>query len=520
VIRTLAWKEYREQRTVWAALAALTAVLVGGGALFVFPSDDVPTNWDNQPLMLGLACVMAWAYGMVCGSMLLAGEREARTQSFLEALTGRRAEVWKTKVAVGAGLVVLQALLGAILLTAVSPRTGPAWFPPGWWVFLWLAGLALVGLLSFAWSVLFSALCRTVLAAVGWSALVFNLVGILSMVIVALLQEATGIKLFWVFFLFQPAAALAALWASRAIFCRDDQLRQADRHPGEQTGTRPVRVSAVRGVKSLLWLAWRQGQALILVLLIGPSLVGLVLVFTEYPVWPFVALLIGLGSGVGVFAGEQSDGAQRFLGNQRLSLGGFWAVKTAFWLAVAAGLAALALGEGLVLAEWLKELRGQADMRGTAVPHPLEHDRLWMSSVGTGRYLLVWLVYGFSISQFFILVVRKAPVALVLSSVVSGVLLLLWVPSLIVGGVSAWQLWAVPVLLLAAGRLAMWPWAPGGWRVGSRLCCCGAADCWRSRGWRGRCGTGYCKSRTPASRSMSGLTKRPSRRRNRTRPAV
>jgi hypothetical protein len=47
---------------------------------------------------------------------------------------------------------------------------------------------------------------------------------------------------------------------------------------------------------------------------------------------------------------------------------------------------------------------------------------------------------------------------------------------LIVGGVSAWQLWAVPVLLLATGRLAMWPWAAGRLESGKPallLWCCG-----------------------------------------------
>ena len=42
--------------------------------------------------MVVLAVVLvAWAYGLICGAMLLAGEREMGTLPFLDALPGLRA---------------------------------------------------------------------------------------------------------------------------------------------------------------------------------------------------------------------------------------------------------------------------------------------------------------------------------------------------------------------------------------------------------------------------------------------
>jgi hypothetical protein len=89
-------------------------------------------------------------------------------------------------------------------------------------------------------------------------------------------------------------------------------------------------------------------------------------------------------------------------------------------------------------------------------PELFEHIGIW-------TFLTLWLAYGFAFGQFFTLMVRKNAVAIVLAVLVSAVVVALWVPSLVSGGVRLWHVLIVPVLLLAGVRAVLWSWA------GSRL---------------------------------------------------
>src|SRR5205814_1066134 len=80
---------------------------------------------------------------------------------------------------------------------------------------------------------------------------------------------------------------------------------------------------------------------------------------------------------------------------------------------------------------------------------------------GVGTYLTLWLLYGFSISQIMTLLMRHGVVTLVLSVVLSSIAAFLWLPSLVTGGLAAWQVFVVPVVVLLTSRLVMWPWVSG-----------------------------------------------------------
>jgi hypothetical protein len=80
------------------------------------------------------------------------------------------------------------------------------------------------------------------------------------------------------------------------------------------------------------------------------------------------------------------------------------------------------------------------------------------ANVGYAPFLVLWLAYGFSLALLLTLVVRKSAVAVVIAVLVGAGAAGFWLPSLLGGGLSLWQVLGVPVLLLAASRLAMRAW--------------------------------------------------------------
>src|SRR5439155_3378535 len=131
MIATLLWKEYREQRALWIDIAVLTVLLalilaatLGAGNL-TFQGDSV-----RLPLVL-VVYTLAIAHGVVCGALLLAGDREAHTLSFLDAHASRRWELWKTKAVAGLGLCLAQGLFFALftLILGFARWDVAAWLP-------------------------------------------------------------------------------------------------------------------------------------------------------------------------------------------------------------------------------------------------------------------------------------------------------------------------------------------------------------------------------------------------------
>ena len=94
MILTLTWKEYREHRSIWLTMVVMTGLLAAGLALFATPEEGL--------VRVGLSVLgMAAVYGVVCGAMMLAGEREAGTLVFLDIFLGRRGLLWLWKSLIG-----------------------------------------------------------------------------------------------------------------------------------------------------------------------------------------------------------------------------------------------------------------------------------------------------------------------------------------------------------------------------------------------------------------------------------
>ncbi len=73
-------------------------------------------------------------------------------------------------------------------------------------------------------------------------------------------------------------------------------------------------------------------------------------------------------------------------------------------------------------------------------------------------FLLIWPAHGFALGQLCGLLWRKSAVAVVVALMTAAGAASLWVPSILGGGLQLVQGIAVPLFLLIACRLALWPW--------------------------------------------------------------
>jgi hypothetical protein len=438
VIRALCWKEYREHRWLWLLMAGMTVVLVVALTLVLAPSGlGSAQGQQTRDILTGLVLVMGVTYGLVCGSVMLAGEHEGGTQVFLDTLSGRRAPVWKGKALAGAGLTLAQALL----LVGLVPIFGLGFAKsPG--SIVWL--LPVLALDGYAWGLAASAVAPTAfLAAIFGSLFLGQAYGVVL-----------GVGGLGITIPLRTALALGAVAFSRWKYCAPDRLRLAPA-PAPLT---VLRARAVRtsGWRVLLWLTWRQGKVEAFVVLAVAVLLGLSLALTDPLLVVSTALLVGVACGTAVFADEQAGGSFRFLGDQRLPPGRVWAVKTLCWFvwAVAATGAAL-IGMALLMA-------ARSGERSAGRTSSLLDDLLGrepslhiLGIVGTA----LALVYGFVAGQLSGLVFRRRLAALAVAGSTGAVLTTLWLPSVLLGGLPWWQLFGPPLLLLAGGRLVMWWWA-------------------------------------------------------------
>ena len=111
------------------------------------------------------ASILTAMYGLVCGAMMLAGERESHGMAFLDILPLSRAELWWSKCLIGLVFVLLYSAV-VIATGVVVGIVGPAGIPVAWAVLVPLVGVETLRLGLCA-----STFCRTVLTAVALAAL-------------------------------------------------------------------------------------------------------------------------------------------------------------------------------------------------------------------------------------------------------------------------------------------------------------------------------------------------------------
>jgi hypothetical protein len=445
MLSAILWKEYREQRLVW-----LTLAVVAVGTLVGFSIALGGESWQQQrteEMLYYVAVVLAWTHGLVCGAMLLAGEREAGTQTFLDTLPASRLPLWLGKALAGALMLALMLVLLGGLSLGLNLRPAEGW-PAG------LLALCVGGLMGFGWGLFCSSLTRSVLPAIGLGFLAQWLVLPVAYFVLTMFRG-----LVWVFIGWDPAAEgvlagmalvclLLPLPLSALVYSRVDRQRRPLSFP-----VVAALESWGEGWRQAFWLSAVQARGLLVGLVVFSLAAGLAAAAGFALAWPLLTLGVGALCGVSAFLDEQS-GAYRFLGEQRLPLTRLWLVKLSVRLALAVFSAVLIALPSLVLARFAEDRASQ-----TREHVPVMGSYLLELIGSPVLFTVVWLVHGFAAGQLCGLVFRKPLVAMVVSLGLAAVLVSFWVPSLVVGGLALWQVYVVPLVLLVCGRLMLYPWA-------------------------------------------------------------
>jgi hypothetical protein len=427
----LLWKEYRQQRAIWLAVAFLGIflVLLLGLALGQGSGLEAFRDGSIRPTLIIIILALGVTYGIVSGALLLAGEKEDRTLDFLDGLSGQRGPVWRRKATAGALFTLAQAIVMSVLLAGLglgSWRTALV-------VFYWcLDGLA--------WGLLGGSLCNKVLTAV--------LAGIAFMGSTWLL--VLFVESFTALYLGKAMLAGAGVLYSRKMFCQDDPTRQSASRKSRFTKLIPA------SWRVLVWLSFRQGRWVLAGALAFAIALGLTVNLAPLILWPIGTLLLGLTCGLATFCPDQGDGG-RFLGAQRFSPGKIWTMKVLFWATSAVLLTALAWATAMSIRYQLfPEVFSRSSHESWVnawIP--------WQWTISPLMFLGFCPLYGFFCGQFVGLVMPRPVLAVILSVFITPFLVAIWLPSLVVGGVPIWQLLIVPGLLVLTTRLAIWPWISG-----------------------------------------------------------
>lgn len=466
MIHVLLWKEYREQRAVWLTLLLVGAAALFGMAQLMAPSPTLSFHPVNESV-ISVAVLLVWTYGMVCGAMLLAGERESATLIFLDVLPVRRVQLWAVK-----GLVGLLFLLGyAVALFGFALAAGAvetALEAAGM-----LAAMVVMGGVGLIWGLFFSARGSNVLNTIALAIVGQIAAWIAANLLAAVLLFLWAMGMFWLFgpgvsggdagqfivgfaLVLMVVLTLAALAGSAGIFSRPDRQR---RLPAVQAAT-------PRRTKRLLWASWGrmfwlsyvQMRRMVLGMMFFALALGFLLPAAGPVVWPALTLLIGVLCGVTVFGDEQMQGSFRFLGDQRFPLGRVWLVKLSMRWALAVFAAFLLMLPSLILTLFQHAQEGSSQHRPPFFSEVM-HSALVGTVVPSWLYLSIWLTYGFTVAHLCGLLFRKSLVAGVVSLGWGSMLVCVWIPSLVGIGLHFWQVAGVPLILLAAARLLMPVWA-------------------------------------------------------------
>ncbi len=493
MIRALVWKEFREQVVIVIALAVLGCGLIAAVGMLNPGTADV-YGWSagrflTDPGFLTFTMLLV-STGVVVGGTLFAGEKERGTNQFFTTLPVARWRLWAGKMA-GGGVLVL-AVTGVLFAAAAAVGVVPARVLPAW-------GLAVgaFALAAFGWGAVGSVLARNSLAGAGLGA-VFGALGactVYPLGVLAVMEVArpgrgldvngSGSTLAWttgmltVFALFALPFLISAWFYTapdhdrrlRAVFGpppRTDFPTYLDRTTGTTTDGEPRRAGPrftlprfprlAPSFRASAWLVWKQTRVPTLILSTLGLLCGLSLLVPDVPaviLWPSVTLFLGVLMGVIGWADEQGNGAGRFWVERRTPTGRLWLAKVLGGLLSTLAIA-VATALPIIILSMARKL-GRVD-HGSYLLFEYDFPLL--------RFALLWPVYGFAVGHLIGLLFRKPIVSVAVATMVAAVAAMAWLPSLLGGGLSRWQMWVPAAAVLLTARLLVWAMAAD--RVGGR----------------------------------------------------
>lgn len=434
MLARLWWKEYRAFAPVWLVLA-----LAAAGAQWLLLTLS-PEDFRSGALTL---VALGWVvlYAFTAGAAAFAGEREAKTLAFLDALPVDRWVLWMGKasftVASTLGLALAFAGLAA-LGTEVRTATG----------FYQYESIARVfGVLLFeavAWSLFFSSMTSNPMLA-G----ILGVVGVACSSILIESATATATARYWVadFDLVSTSAlpfrllfALLVLLASGLVMAWRPGARmpRAERRPAAPL-PQAVALSGSSTTRSLAWLAAREGRTTWLVAVALAFFLSTGLGWNpsgEPATMPVVlAVLTCLVAGVGVFGTADSPGSRRFLASHGVGPGSAWWRK----VLTSGGTLAALFGASLY-SDWTW--------------HPSEPFTEANAALRALRIamLALALIDAFAVGLLCGMAITRRVTAVTLGAV--GVIAIVPFSVLLASGqmVPLWSVFLVPVALLAASR--------------------------------------------------------------------
>jgi hypothetical protein len=457
MIRVIFTKELREHLTIWIALALTFTVVMLGVPQFYPPGSQEWPFW--QELLIGLSATFVYVTGLVCGATLLAGEREAKTDAFLDLLPVSRMALWISKCI--AGTVFLSLYTGLVLALGYSQGIYESQQ-------LAILVLPISAYSSFAWGMVTSARYNNVLTAIGAAiglqilmSIFSNVVGIFSLLTFSWafgvrmpLEIVMGISALFLF-VFCPLP-LSALIYARVDFTRIAEKGSSPRPTlSPATSPPPTRPQSAwrEQVRAILWLVHRQCGYGLWALLLLAGMLGVCVAAQGLYLWPLATLLIGLICGATMFFDEQ-QGAFFFLRSQRIPLRVFWWVKSLHRLCLAlVALLFVLIAPIFRLMFDSSSIDPNNDPIWSSTLARLFHSPLLATTVPTMIFLFGPVLSGLTFGQLASMIFRKPLMAFFFGGAFSVGYLLLWIPSILVGGLAGWQFFGV---LIIVWFLASW----------------------------------------------------------------
>lgn len=444
MIRSIFWKEFREQRLiaiflpVFAALIAFVAPFIADNVRI--PHEDVTSINQTVLLMFALGC------GLVTGAQHWAAEKESGTLVLLDLQPCRRKSIWWAKSAYCLLQWFLQMLAIAIVATIVSALPtvlDNIAYPIILFVVVW-------SFISMCWSLWASSRTKTPLAAIGWG-LAAALVAPWLLALTSQLIFGSGMAFVGRVVLAVSAIALMPVLplalSYRSITALDrtrlqsgDGLIVSQRFPAFRTGWR---------------LAWVDARSLLIPFAACIVVNTLFLSTDPIMLWLVVASIMGVIAGISATDQEQSQKTMQLWADQRLPIATLWSAKllNRLFLLIA----------GMVLALCLKVAILYYYSSQTADRYSDEITLVTL--IMSANYSLTLIAFapltGFSVGMLLGLVSPKKIIGLLVAVAVSLTILTFWLPMIGSGGLKITQWIGLPIVFGLLARWLLWPWSTG-----------------------------------------------------------